>query len=771
MDTQRPRTEDPKPRRAPDPRAGARTRKSWLLVAVAAVAVCSGLGLGFLAGRSQAPAAPETASAEPGVKWWTCSMDPQVKMPEHGLCPVCGMDLIPLDDDPSGPRELKMSAAAMALAEIQVEPVRRQHVSKLVRMVGKVDHDETRMAEITAWVRGRLDRLYVDYTGITVHKGDHLVEMYSPDLVIVQRELLQAWEAYQRSSSGPGREAAARTLKRREEKLQLLGLLDKQIERIKARGTPSDYLTIYAPVGGVVTQRHANEGEYVQEGTKIYTIVDLSQVWVYLDAYESDIPWLRYGQQVEFTTESHPGKTFPGTIVFIDPVLNQKTRTSRVRLNVPNDDLQLKPGMFVDAVVHSRLAAGGRVFESSLAGKWISPHHPEIVKDGPGKCDICGTDLVPAEELGLVASERAPPPLVIPASAPLITGKRAVVYVRVPTSADLHREMASVWKAAEHPLEGREPTFATLLGALETAFSRAERLKRRRDAVETPPPPREGEQQKEWNFDALFRVVRNARQAAVELSQGANPTVDDLKAVIRAAWDEAGKLSDWERPSFEGREIELGQRAGQYYLVRRGLEQGEQVVTSGNFKIDSALQIQAKPSMMSSPDLDVPHEFRHRLSALYDPYFQLHAALNDDRDGDRWPDAWRAFNAIKKAVHDVPGEILDRRAGRAWQKIHMRLIRNVADDPRPANVKELRERFAPLAVTMVELVDSFGHAQPQTLYEAYCSMAFRNRGAGWLQAGREPANPYFGRGQMLKCVEIKRYWRTSAETTAQEDPP
>jgi len=212
-------------------------------------------------------------------------------------------------------------------------------------------------------------------------------------------------------------------------------------------------------------------------------------VWVYLDAYESDMMWIRYGQEVEFETEAYPGEVFAGTISFIDPVLNAKTRTVKLRVDVENPDGKLKPEMFVRAVVRAKVAQGGRVMDEAMAGKWICPMHPDVVKDGAGSCDICGMDLVTTESLGYVKVD-APKeaPLIIPASAPLITGKRAVVYVQ---------------------------------------------------------------------------------------------------------------LRDKEKPTYEGREVVLGPRAGDYYIVKSGLDEGEIVVTKGNFKIDSALQIRAKPSMMN----------------------------------------------------------------------------------------------------------------------------------------------------------------------------
>jgi Cu(I)/Ag(I) efflux system membrane fusion protein len=455
---------------------------------------------GILIGRGCA-GRPDTHDAhDPGgapeaaVRFWTCSMHPEIQLPEPGKCPKCGMDMIPVmdsqEDEPTGLRELKLSPTAQALAEVETAPVERRFVTTEIRMVGKVDYDEAKLAYLTAWVPGRLDRLYVDYTGVQVKKGDHMVSIYSPELLAAQEELIQAIETVANlkgSDMSLIKDRAADTVVASREKLRLWGLADEQIEEIEKRGTLDDHLTIYSPISGIVIHMNAREGGYVQTGTRIYTIADLSQVWVKLDAYESDLSWVHYGQDVAFETESYPGRTFRGTIAFIDPVLNEKTRTVKVRVNVDNRSGDLKPGMFVRATVRADIAAGGTVFSSKLAGKWISPMHPEIVKDEPGECDICGMPLVSAESLGVVLGDTEKAPLVIPASAPLITGRRAIVYVKSP--------------------------------------------------------------------------------------------------------DKPGV--------FEGREIVLGQRAGDYYLVLRGLSEGEHVVTKGNFKLDAELQIYAKPSMMT----------------------------------------------------------------------------------------------------------------------------------------------------------------------------
>ena len=400
------------------------------MIATGIAAGIVGLALGWGLGGSDTPSGPAPSAVAEQAETWTCSMHPQIRQPGPGQCPICAMDLIPVAapvvGDSLGPRQLRLSPTAQQLASIQTAPVERHFALVETRMVGKIAVDETQVRSITAWVAGRIDRLYVDYTGVRVEAGDHIAYLYSPELLTAQEELIQALRARaQLGDRGTALVAAAR------EKLRLLGLKEEQVERVERERRASDHLTIYAPTGGVVIEKHLSEGAYVQTGTPLYTIADLSRLWLELRAYESDLSWIHYGQAVEFSTEAYPGEGFSGQISFVDPVLDERTRTVRVRVNVSNEQGRLKPGMLVWAVAQAEAGAHGRAMSPALRGKWISPMHPEIVRDAPGTCDICGMALVRAEELGYGAGDEAgrEAPLVVPASAPLLTGKRAVVYV------------------------------------------------------------------------------------------------------------------------------------------------------------------------------------------------------------------------------------------------------------------------------------------------------------------------------------------------------
>jgi Cu(I)/Ag(I) efflux system membrane fusion protein len=586
-------------------------------------------------------------------------MHPQVRLQDpDARCPICGMELIPVTQEAGeeAPRRLTMSEAARQLAEVRTVPVERRFVTKVVPMVGKVDYDETRMRSITARVPGRLDRLHVDYTGVAVRQGAPLVYLYSPELLVAQKALLESDRAYEEiqtsKASATNLEMARANVTANEQRLFLWGLSREQIEEIRQRGTASDHMTILSPMTGIVIQKRAVEGDYVKVGTRIYDIADLNRVWVYLDAYESDLPWIRYGQEVEFEAEAHPGEVFKGRISFVDPFLNERTRTVPLRVTVQNADGRLKPGMFVRARIRARLATEGKIVEPFLAGKWVSPAHPEVVRDEPGDCPICGTPLISADSLGYVG-EDAPAPLVVPATAPLLTGKRSVVYVEVPNT---------------------------------------------------------------------------------------------------------------ERPTYDGRVVRLGPRTEEHYLVREGLREGERVVVKGNFKIDSALQIQARPSMMSPPEGEppvskppgerepprAPLAFRQGLSHVLHRYLDLTAALaGDDLDGAR-----RAGGSLEETLEHPDASTLEAKARLQWDQ-SAKAMRGAAAAVRQAkDIEAARHAYLILSEGLLQAVRRFGHAGPEDLARARCPMAFDNRGADWLQRGDEIRNPYFG-ASMLRCGSVQ----------------
>lgn len=286
-----------------------------------------------------------------------------------------------------------------------------------------MDYDERRVAYVAAWIPGRIDKLFVDFTGIEVKKGDPLVWIYSPELLTTQEEYLLALETLEKVKGSPNEETikgAESLVEASRRRLLLWGISKKQIEKLEKRREANTHMTIYAPIGGTVIHKNAFEGKYVKEGENLYQIADLSNLWVRADIYEYEMALVNKGQKVEITTTAYPGEKFEGIISFIDPYLNPKTRSVKVRIDVPNPQSRLKPGMYGDVSINSHIHEGIRPPEKVL---YTCPMHPEVISENPGDCPICGMYLVKKK----VAPSGSI--LAVPRNAVLDTGARKLVYV------------------------------------------------------------------------------------------------------------------------------------------------------------------------------------------------------------------------------------------------------------------------------------------------------------------------------------------------------
>lgn len=374
---------------------------------------------------------PQRSAQPTSAEIWTCSMHPQVRMDKPGDCPICGMKLIPLSQLNTEQSRIKQQAG------LETEAVAYRELFKEIRTVGKLDYNERRIAYITARIDGRVDRVYADFTGIQVKAKDHLVDIYSPKLYVAQAELLSDLKRYQTATRD--KESLASDLKSSRFRLELVGILPEQIAQIEKTGEVTTHLTIYAPIGGVVVEKNIREQQYVKEGDVLYRIAELDPIWLYLDIYEYDLGWIRYGQRVEVSVEAYPGERFQGTVTFIDPFLNDETRTVKVRVNLKNPDFRLKSGMYASATIHVRLRADGRPEPTGLEGKFICPMHPEIIADTAGRCTICEMplervpNLFPERSVSAESPDAAPAGpagrgLAIRKSAVLDTGRRQIAY-------------------------------------------------------------------------------------------------------------------------------------------------------------------------------------------------------------------------------------------------------------------------------------------------------------------------------------------------------
>jgi Cu(I)/Ag(I) efflux system membrane fusion protein len=408
-----------------------------------------------------------------------CPMNCVPPMEKPGNCPVCGMELVEVSDhkheDQEGPPKIKLAEESVRAAGIQVAPVEKKFVTKETRLFGKIEYDPVEQYKVSAYAPGVIDRIYVKRAGQTVRAGDPLFDIHSAELYYLEQELFEVLkhfpspldyrpargQRYRRLMRPPVRrlnpaeaegdeekKAALEKLPQIQRKMRLLGLSKEDIDDVMAKGQPNGISTVITPTTGIVLEQYAFKGSFVNTGETIFTIANPRYMWARLDAYESDFPWIRIGQDAEFETDAFPGEIFQGKVTYLDPYFDADTRTFDVGVLYTDKRARLKPNMLVRCNIRVRMTAGG-------VG-------------------------VPGKE----AEEKAP--LVIPDTAPLITGKRAVVYV----------EMAG------------------------------------------------------------------------------------------------------EPGTYEPREVMLGPKAKSYYVVKHGLKKGEKVVVNGNFKIDSAVQILAKPSMM-----------------------------------------------------------------------------------------------------------------------------------------------------------------------------
>ncbi|UZH54252.1 efflux RND transporter periplasmic adaptor subunit [Salinimicrobium tongyeongense] len=350
-------------------------------ILIIAGALVAGILLGWLFFGGSDDAEIHDHSSEVGQETiWTCSMHPQIRATEPGKCPICGMDLIPLEssDVMENPDAVQMTEYAMKLANIQTQQVGNTSAERELQLNGKVEVDERISYTQSTHVPGRIERLLVNFTGEQVRRGQALAVVYSPELVTAQEELLQA---YAIRNTQPELFEAAR------QKLRNWRIGENQISRILESGKATERFSITADVNGVVTEKLVEVGDYVERGMPLYQIADLSKMWVLFDLYERTMGMVEVGDTVNFTVASIPGENFTGTINFIDPIIDRQTRVATARVEVSNTDERLKPGMFVSGVV-----------------------------SGNGQTTANG--------------------LTIPRSAVLWTGKRSVVYVNQGTASN-----------------------------------------------------------------------------------------------------------------------------------------------------------------------------------------------------------------------------------------------------------------------------------------------------------------------------------------------
>lgn len=559
----------------------------------------AGLLLGWLifSNSSNNETETEHKHSESEEQIWTCSMHPQIRQPEPGDCPICGMDLIPLEENSNeNPLVFSMSDEAVKIANIQTTKIGETGNSENgIALSGKIKPDETASSSVVTHVSGRIEKLYVSYTGQSVAKGQKVAEIYSPQLISAQKELIEANKV---KSSNPSLYNAAYN------KLKNWKLNDNQIESILKSESIIETFSIYAQFSGVIKTKKVSVGDYLKEGEVLFDLQSLSKVWAVFDVYETDIANVKIGDPVEFTTTSYPDEKFTAKVNFIDPLINPSTRTISVRANIQNNNSKLKPDMFING--------------------WV--------KDSP--------------------NQKAT--LLVPKSAVLWTGKRSVVYLKLP-----------------------------------------------------------------------------------------NQTV----------------------PSFEYRNIEIGEAIGDSYKVISGLESGDEVVTNGAFVIDASAQLNNQSSMMNqnlvnpkdnSASSEIPdyvdqtdEKFKVQLNELLSSYYNLKDAFVNDKVDLANSEAKNLLKSLDK----VEMKLLKDDVLMNWmtQKNNIQLsgekIANSND------INEQRNQFISISNAMINSVKAFGTVN--TVFEQFCPMADDNNGAYWLSDSKLIRNPIYG-AKMIDCGSVKK---------------
>lgn len=525
-------------------------------------------------------------------KTWTCSMHPQIKQPEPGDCPICGMDLIPISSGTanSNPAQIEMSEEAIKLANIQTSMVEWSKAEKEIFLQGKVEIDERLVSTQAVHFSGRIEKLFVAFEGERVTKGQKMATMYSPQLVTAQKEL---FEAIKSKESYPQLYTAAVN------KLKLWKLTDKQIADIESKGTVKENFDIMADVSGYVIKKHVSVGDYLKTGDMIFEIANLNRLWVMFDVYENDLPFISIGNTIDININSLPDKSFSAKISYIDPVINPQKRTASVRTEVKNTGGHLKPQMFVNG----KLSADLSYRENAL---------------------------------------------IVPKSAIMWTGKRSIVYVKVP---------------------------------------------------------------------------------------------------------------DTEIPVFELNEVELGEPLGGYYIINKGLNENDEIVTNGAFTVDAAAQLNSKYSMMNPPikeakeqipnfKAQTPENIVNQLSEVLRSYLILKENLVAANAKNAVNDA----NELLKNLKKVNMKLLKGDAHKYWME-QLKIIENETNKiVKSKNIDTQRKAFKPLSESIIAVVKSFG-IKTEMVYVQYCPMADNDKGGFWLSTEKQIANPYFG-DMMLRCGEV-----------------
>lgn len=401
-----------------------------LIVFAIGVSLIFSIGVAQRSGWLASESGIQQASGESGAtaSRYICPMMCTPPTSKPGRCPVCAMELVLATSSASNDGiSITVDAHARRVAGITTAVARSEELQRTIRTVGTIEFDESRLSTIAAHADGRIEKLFANYVGVEVAKGDNLALVYSPQIYTAQAEYIAGLENTILDSVVADQGGLAELAK---EKLIEFGMTELQIQELSKSRKASSRIQLKSPQLGTVIEKNAVEGDYVKAGAPIFKVADLSTVWLILDLFPDDAALVRFGQIVQAEIQSIKDEVFTGRVAFISPTVNPRTKTVRVRVEVLNLDGELRPGDFATAKITVPAIPLDEVYDPELAGKFISPMHPQLIRDTAGSCPLCGMDLIPTSDLGF-ANQPVPGQEVItvPRDALLIAGSHAVVYV------------------------------------------------------------------------------------------------------------------------------------------------------------------------------------------------------------------------------------------------------------------------------------------------------------------------------------------------------
>jgi len=710
---------------------------------------------------------PTDQEATAGTQFYTCGMHPWVILPAPGLCPICHMDLTPLDPDKfSG--EIMIDPVVTQNIGVRIGPVTKGPVVQTIRTVGTVDYDETRVRDVNIKVTGWIEKLYVDYLGAEVEAGQALFDVYAPDLFEAQEQYLLE---YRKKDAPGGRSSGVNLLEATRTRLEYYDITPEQISRLEETGAPSKAMTIHSPHRGVVIAKHANEGMRVDEGMQVYRIADLSKVWVMVTLYEYQLPFVEAGQRAVMTLSYIPGQEFEGKVIYVYPYLDAQTRQVSVRLEFDNPTLLLKPGMYANVELRSTLA-GERTLAPRSAILDTGARQIAFVSLGEGRFEPrdvhVGVETM-AGEVEILDGLR-PGEMVVTSGQFLLDSETTIreSLAKMIKGTMAAEQEAVVAVAGTSELTSLPPEVASSLNGIMSAyFAISDALAG--DTTEGIATDARGiatgvdqlletEIAQDPHFWHRHDEVATVRGKALELIDV--PDIDEARLKFADLSVALAKLvrSTGVPPSY-GTQVHqlhcpmfLEGQGGSVWLQPQGKprnpfmgsvmlecfdERTTLPVTGAT--TDKEPSVEAAPDRDTSPvAIDVPAQ--ESIDRLVEAYLVIQETLTRDET----KGTSTRLQAIGEAAAVLSNTTNEQVAGPA-ERIAL------AANRRPEDLDTLRDTFEAISNPLIELVRvaAPGESVAPALYEIYCPMVKKS----WLQPSRTVANPYAP--YMLRCGTVK----------------